>query len=355
MGKLAELINKETQLKNETKRMTVIIRKLCLSFIALSAINLCINAILLHSFLGSFMWVGVIALDALTLFISYHTSKKLLLILFVLQKFIWILTATMLYGWEGGFQFFLILIMILYSFGEAGYNRKKLLFNFTCFVVFVTFIVFFKGQSGVIPFEGIDRIIQIFNTLFFCIDVGFVASSFSKESQELEEKLVNYNKQLEIEAGEDALTGLKNRRSTNEYIKRLVKEETIFSICLCDIDFFKKVNDTYGHEFGDDVLVAIAYVFKKMEAEGAYISRWGGEEFLMVFPNLNGDEAYVRVHDIYNEIKKIEVPYGDEKVSITMTYGLTEFDLDKRIEDNIKEVDEKLYMGKQSGRDKIVY
>ncbi|MBO4309881.1 MAG: hypothetical protein J5856_02320 [Lachnospiraceae bacterium] len=70
---------------------------------------------------------------------------------------------------------------------------------------------------------------------------------------------------------------------------------------------------------------------------------------------LNGDDAYLAVHDIYKEIKKIEVPYGSEKVSVTMTYGLTEFDLSKTIEVNLKEVDEKLYMGKQSGRDKIVY
>ena len=355
MGKLSELINKETQMKNETKRMTVLIRKLCLSFFALSVCNLIINIFLFDSILGSLVWIGVIALDLLTLFSSYFTSKRVLIMLFVLQKSVWILTMIMLYGWEGGFQFFLILLMIIYSFGEAGYNRKKLLFTFACFLLFVVFLVFFKGKEGIIDISLIDRTIQILNTLVFCMSAALVSVSFSRESQEIEEKIVNYNKQLEIEAGEDALTGLKNRRSTNEFLKRLVSEETVFSICLCDIDFFKKVNDTYGHEFGDDVLVAIAYVFKKMESEGAYISRWGGEEFLLIFPNLNGDEAYVRVHDIYKEIKKLEVPYGEEKVSVTMTYGLTEFDLAQRIEDNIKEVDEKLYMGKQSGRDKIVY
>nr|MCR5847280.1 GGDEF domain-containing protein [Lachnospiraceae bacterium] len=142
---------------------------------------------------------------------------------------------------------------------------------------------------------------------------------------------------------------------TNEFIKSLVREGMVFSICMCDIDFFKRINDTYGHDFGDDVLVAISYIFKKMESEGGYISRWGGEEFLMIFPGLNGDEAYIKVYDIYNEIKKVVVPYGEENVSITMTYGLTEFDLGKSTEENIKEVDEKLYMGKQTGRDRIVY
>ena len=355
MGKLSELINKETQIKNESKRMTVIIRKLCLSFCVLSGINICFNAFILHSLNGSLLWAGIIIVDILTLFLSYHLSKKILLPVFVFQKFIWILAATMVYGWEGGYQFFLILLMILFSFGEAGYNRKKLLFDFACFVVFVTFLVFFKGKEGAISMGEYDRIVQVFNILFFCMNVGFVSTSFSKESQDIEEKIVNYSKQLEIEAGEDALTGLKNRRSTNEFIADLVREEKVFSLCMCDIDFFKKINDTYGHDFGDDVLVAISYVFKKMESENSFASRWGGEEFLIVFPELNGDDAYLAVHDIYKEIKKIEVPYGSEKVSVTMTYGLTEFDLSKTIEVNLKEVDEKLYMGKQSGRDKIVY
>ena len=274
---------------------------------------------------------------------------------FVLQKGVWILASIMLFGWEGGFQFFLILLMILFSFGEAGYSRKKLVFNFSCFLLFIIFLIFFKGNEGVVSIDGMERTIQIFNTFIFCICVGFVSSSFSKESQEIEEKIVNYNKQLEIEAGEDALTGLKNRRSTNEFIKSLVREGTVFSICMCDIDFFKRINDTYGHDFGDDVLVAISYIFKKMESEGGYISRWGGEEFLMIFPGLNGDEAYIKVNDIYNEINKMVVPYGEENVSITMTYGLTEFDLGRSTEENIKEVDEKLYMGKQTGRNRIVY
>ena len=124
---------------------------------------------------------------------------------------------------------------------------------------------------------------------------------------------------------------------------------------MCDVDFFKKVNDTYGHEFGDDVLKEIASVFKKYASSYAYISRWGGEEFLLIFPGLNGDNAYMKAHELRDEIKRIAIPNGNETVSITMTYGLTEYDLNKTAIENIKEVDEKLYMGKEAGRDRIVY
>ncbi len=355
MGRLAEFINKDTQIKNETKRMTVIIRKLCLTFVALSVVNLFLNAFWLHSLRGVLLWCGSILIDGLTFYISYHASKNIVLTVFVIQKCIWILAATMLYGWEGGFQFFLILLMILYSFGESGYNGKKLIFDIVCFVMFVVFVLFFKGNDGVIPIAGMDRIIQILNILVFCVSVAWVSSTFSTESQEYEEKIVKYNEQLKIEAGEDALTGLKNRRSTKEVLEKLVDNKIPFSICMCDIDYFKNINDTYGHEFGDEVLVAISCVFKKMTTDNEYVSRWGGEEFLLIFPRLNGDDAYMKVDRIKDEIKKIAVPHGDKNVSITMTYGLTEYDLGKNLEHNIKEVDEKLYMGKQSGRDRIVY
>ena len=353
MGKLSELISKDTNNKNETKRMTVLIRKLCLSFLLLSVFNLPINALLLHSFLGSMIWVGMIVVDILTLYISYNSSKRTLLRVFIIQKILWITASVLIYGWEGGFQFFLILLIILYSFGEAGYNNKKLIFNFICFVLFIFFFLFYKGKNGTVNIDGIERIIAVFSTLLFCTDVAFVATSFSQESQENEEKIVQYNKQLEREAGEDALTGLKNRRSTSEFIRSLVKNQATFSICICDIDYFKKVNDTYGHEFGDDVLVAISDILKKKE--GVFASRWGGEEFLLVFPGLNGDEAYLKVNEIRNEVKALVVPHGENNISVTMTYGVTEYALTNPLEENIKEVDEKLYMGKQSGRDRIVY
>ncbi len=355
MGKLADLINKETNIKNETMRMTVLIRKLCLSFLALSVFNLILNAVLLHSLPGSLLWVCMLVADGLTLRLSYQVSKKTLLAVFIVQKIIWIVASIMIFGWDGGFQFFLILLIILYSFGEAGYNKKKLIFNFICFVLFIFFLEFYKGKEGIVSIAGIERIIEIFSTLVFCIDVAFVATSFSHESQEIEEKIVNYNKQLEIEAGTDALTGLKNRRSTTEFIRSLVKQQRTFSICICDIDYFKKVNDTYGHEFGDDVLVAISDVFKSKASEGIYFSRWGGEEFLIIFPDLNGDESYVKAHVISDEVKKIAVPHENDMVSVTMTYGLSEYSLGNSLEENIKEVDEKLYMGKNSGRNKIVY
>ena len=355
MGKLIDLINKDTQEKNETKRMTVIIRQLSLSFVVLAIVNLILNIVIMHSLTGALLWGGMIIIDVLNLMISYHCSKNTVLAFFITQKGLWILLSIMLYGWEGGFQFFLILLFILYSFGETGYNWRKLVFDFICFAMFTVFVLFVKGKPGLVDISGADKAIWIINLLAFCVAVGFVVTSFSHQSQATEEKIVKYNEQLKLEAGQDPLTGLKNRRSTSEFIRSLIKTDSTFSICMCDIDYFKRVNDTYGHEFGDDVLNAVADVFRSTAGDKAYISRWGGEEFLLIFPGMNGDDAYIIVDAIRAAVKNRSVKNGDEEVKVTLTYGLTEFDLNKNVIENIKEVDEKLYMGKAAGRDRIVY
>lgn len=355
MSRLFDLINKDTKQKNESKRMTVIIRQLAIIFMFHSLFNLLISAFLLQSLQGSLVWVAMIVIDALTLYISYGASKILLLTIFVLQKAIWITTCVLLFGWEGGFQFFLILLMIMYSFGEAGYNRKKLFFDFCCFSMFVIFLLYFKGSEGKISIENADKSIQVVNSLAFVIMVSIVSFSFSRESQQMEDKLISYNNQLKEQASIDALTGLNNRRSTMEFVNGLIKQRETFSICIGDIDFFKKINDSYGHDFGDTVLVAISEALREETEHDGFVARWGGEEFLIIFLGVNGDEAYVKLSNIRERIKSIRLNHSIDEVRVKMTYGLTEYDFTKSFEENVKEADEKLYLGKQNGRDMIVY
>ncbi|MCR5235458.1 MAG: GGDEF domain-containing protein, partial [Lachnospiraceae bacterium] len=85
------------------------------------------------------------------------------------------------------------------------------------------------------------------------------------------------------------------------------------------------------------------------------VSRWGGEEFLIVFPNMNGDEARSLLDTIRTKVKKIEFDTGSRKFSITVTYGLAEYGFNGDAESVVKEADEKLYIGKENGRDQIVF
>ncbi len=191
--------------------------------------------------------------------------------------------------------------------------------------------------------------------VLLCICIA--AYVFSNESQSMESKLIEYNKKLKEKANTDPLTGLNNRGSAMDYLAEFVKkaDDTICSVCICDIDHFKRVNDTYGHDVGDLVLKAVAKVLMTCSENKAFVARWGGEEFFLAFPNMNGDEALEVLYDIQSELRKTVVMSEDQKIKVTLTYGLTEYDKNQGLDQNIKDADNKLYMGKEAGRDRIMY
>jgi diguanylate cyclase (GGDEF)-like protein len=194
-------------------------------------------------------------------------------------------------------------------------------------------------------------------TIFWCLSA--ILYICSRNSQELEGKLVEYNNQLERQANTDQLTGLYNRRKAMQYLETLVKRagenNTGFCLCICDIDLFKRVNDTYGHDFGDLVLQSVSSVFLDETKKGIFAARWGGEEFLLVFPSQNGDQAKIILEDIQYKIRNTKVKKGEQETGVTMTFGLAEYDFANGIDATIKDADEKLYLGKTGGRDKIVF
>lgn len=165
---------------------------------------------------------------------------------------------------------------------------------------------------------------------------------------------VTMQKALIEQVEKDALTGLYNRRYGEKKIAEVQKKHlNDFCLVLGDIDFFKKVNDTYGHECGDIVLSEVATILNKNMRNQGFVARWGGEEFLLVFENCNLDEAVNKLEHILDEIRKKEISYKDEIVRITMTFGICQGSTDD-MDDVIRMADSKLYEGKAGGRNQIV-
>lgn len=157
---------------------------------------------------------------------------------------------------------------------------------------------------------------------------------------------------------EDQLTGLNNRRFGDQKLRQIqeiaVKTGAPFTIAIGDIDFFKKVNDTYGHDCGDEVLKEVAKVLSKNVIGKGYVARWGGEEFLLVFHNTLLYTAMGHLQLIMNDIRNIKVPYDGQTISVTMTFGLAQNKPDSTINSLLREADQNLYKGKTGGRDRIV-
>ncbi|MBQ5320158.1 MAG: sensor domain-containing diguanylate cyclase [Oscillospiraceae bacterium] len=159
----------------------------------------------------------------------------------------------------------------------------------------------------------------------------------------------------------DKLTDLKNRMGfhhdyNNTYKKLLDNPDEIHTVSLfiCDIDFFKKVNDTYGHNAGDAVLKHVAGMFRQNSRICDGIYRWGGEEFIVILPETSAEQAAEIAERLRMVIMDSVCEFEDLSIKVTMSFGVTEIDPMKSIEENINIADEKLYTAKQNGRNQVV-
>ncbi len=159
----------------------------------------------------------------------------------------------------------------------------------------------------------------------------------------------------------DKLTELKNRMGfyndyKNNYSKLLADTDNPHNVSMfiCDIDFFKKVNDTYGHNAGDAVLKHVADIFSRncRICDGVY--RWGGEEFIVILPDTNLHGAAEIAERLRNLVKDSVCHFEDLDIKVTMSFGCEELSSFKSIEENIQEADEKLYKAKESGRNIVI-
>ncbi len=151
----------------------------------------------------------------------------------------------------------------------------------------------------------------------------------------------------------DPLTDLYNRRSCHNLIETIVEKKETYSVVMCDIDFFKKINDNYGHDAGDYVLVELSRLLRESVWETGYASRWGGEEFLLVY-KLEFVKAREKAERLQKDVREHDFSYQGIRLKVTMTFGVAEGKENISYEEVIKEADEKLYIGKNNGRDQIV-
>lgn len=155
----------------------------------------------------------------------------------------------------------------------------------------------------------------------------------------------------------DRLTGLKNRYSFYEYYNKKVLpnvNDVKFSFIMCDIDFFKKVNDTYGHNAGDEILRSVSKLFKDSVDKEDEIVRWGGEEFIFILKNKDISDAKAFAEELRSQIEKSDFLVEDKILNVTMSFGVSELNAQNNIEDNIKVVDGRLYKAKRDGRNRVI-
>lgn len=152
----------------------------------------------------------------------------------------------------------------------------------------------------------------------------------------------------------DRLTGLKNRHCFEQLYRNCIAKDTVAGIIMCDIDFFKKVNDTYGHNGGDAVLINISNILKGCVEQRGDVIRWGGEEFLILLPDTDREELVKLAQFIRECVQQSVCAYEQQMIRVTMSFGVAVIDKTLSADENIRCADEKLYLAKANGRNRVV-
>lgn len=254
---------------------------------------------------------------------------------------------------ETNFVYIFVSSYVLFIVGSFA------LFGLKFFTALLSNVLIFIFMS-IIFFTQFDLVSDfLYEILFFSTLCIVVVNAYFFEVQR--RKLFLNELGLKKQADNDYLTGIYNRRYlttvSHELIKVARREKTAISILLIDIDFFKCINDTYGHCAGDEVLKLVANLLKKDRRESDVVARIGGEEFAILLPNTDRETAYEIASQIRENIEQHQfVLDGNKSLNITASIGLDCVNVatDQDLDIAMNKADKALYKAKHSGRNKVV-
>ncbi|MBN2899802.1 MAG: diguanylate cyclase [Clostridia bacterium] len=238
------------------------------------------------------------------------------------------------------YQFYAMVTAVLVSINVL-YNKKYQIrimnFGVTFLMLLQSFQVYKLAVADALSMRVFfDTLLSLYLYFVIIYFLRYIRRIIDKEIAESEE-LINL-------AERDALTSLYNRRKITEHFNDFIEKKRVFKIILFDIDDFKVVNDTHGHNIGDDVLVELANLIMFKYKESCF-ARWGGEEFLMI---TEVDQ------DVSEEVRQLVMAHEfTQGLKVTVSVGETAVNVSDTIATAVKRADEAMYISKQTGKNKV--
>jgi diguanylate cyclase (GGDEF)-like protein len=286
---------------------------------------------------GTLLWgLGVTA--------SWRQWHSLAMWLVLAALLLHALSGVTLLGLGAAFQYYLFPLVPLLMFNERLRARTALAGGV---MVLSVMLVLHNAAPDVATDSQAERLLTVMNVAASLLFLGLISYHFRMASMEVERKVATL-------AVTDPLTELSNRRHMEQRLReeesRAARTNSPFCLIMADIDHFKRVNDTHGHDTGDEVLVAAAEVFRSTLRAQDVIGRWGGEEFLLLLPNTTLD-AGREVAERVRALAEAKLGQSAKIEKVTLTLGVARYE--SSIEACIKAADDALYVGKQGGRNRV--
>lgn len=277
-----------------------------------------------------------------------------------IEVYINTLVSTWLIGWESGLGMFLIILLPASLYITHAFPVKKihisLFFGLASCIIFILCYTISQVHAPVYTFSSplFMHLLYIFNTLCTFGLLTVFSMLFIYDVRTAQQALQQENETLGHIAMFDALTGLYNRWSMQEFLETTLKKDIPFCLAMCDIDNFKHINDTYGHECGDVVLKDIAGIIRQKTSPGSYVCRWGGEEFLILLNHYSPKDAFPLADSIRKAVANTNTVFQEYTVSHTITIGVASHIRSQSLEDTITAADTLLYAGKNQGKNVVI-
>ena len=248
------------------------------------------------------------------------------------------------FAWAYGASIFHLILLNCQS------NKPKLIFGSTAFAIFMPSLGVL-GSSYLLFLNGFW--LPVITSLFSILVSGIIISWYYKTNREEQQMKLAFT---------DGLTEIPNRRYFDEFMtkqwQKYEQKQQNLAIILCDVDFFKKYNDTYGHQAGDLCLQQVAKVLAESVRDSDLAARYGGEEFVTVLANTSPDAAMAIAQRICDRLKLLKIPHASseasEYVSISCGIASTSVSLVHSPKELVECADQALYQAKEQGRDRAV-
>ena len=264
-------------------------------------------------------------------------------------------------GWDCGIQYLFPMAIALGFFAPFKNNNTMTIINIIETILFISLYVVFHDKTIVAvpllqPFVPMINLLSA-TTCSICILVATRMRDVSNAFKNL--KMRNINAELATLADQDGLTKLYNRRSMENILSSIWQKskdaDSHFWVIMCDIDRFKEINDTAGHDAGDNALIAVAKALQSAFRSSDYISRWGGDEFLVAIKDpMDSDTALRSIKKAQSKIREINFRGLGLNAPISATMGASSSKGKESLAHLLRSADEGLYKGKSQGRNAAI-